>query len=63
MIEIDETGKNQVEGRIYVIIRICFQESIKEKRLEKALKAELSEIIINELKEKFNLSEQNKNNH
>lgn len=63
LIEIDETGKKSGRGAYICYNRICFQESIKKKRLEKALKTELSEITINELKEKFNLLEQNQNNH
>ncbi len=55
VIEIDETGKKSGRGTYLCYNKICFQGAIKKKRLGKALKIDISPLVISELEEKFNL--------
>ena len=57
IIEIDETGKKSGRGAYLCYNKICFQEAMKKKRLEKALKIDITSSTVQELEEKFNLIE------
>lgn len=56
-VEIDETGKRSGRGAYLCYNKVCFCEAIKKKRLEKALKIELSLETIKELEKYFDLIE------
>ncbi len=52
-IEIDITGKKSGRGAYLCYNLACFQEAIKKNRIAKALKTDLSTVIIKELEEKL----------
>lgn len=63
VVEIDETGKKSGRGAYLCYDKTCFQEAIKKKRLGKALKIELSIVIVQELEKRFNLIEKNQSDN